>query len=169
MLECTASLSSVSEMLKYHLAQFNIYSWFFKYTHKVFSSVQSLSCVWPFVSWTAGCQDPLPITNSQSLLKLMSIESVMPPAISSFVVPFSSHLQSLKRPALGSFQMSQFFASGGQSIGVSASASVLPMNIQDWFPLGLTGLITLQSKGFSRVFSNTTVQKQQFFSTQFSL
>ena len=68
-----------------------------------------------------------------------------------------------------SLQMSQFFASGGQSIGVSASTSVLPMNIQDWFPLGLTGLISLQSKGLSRVFSNTTVQKYRFFSTQLSL
>ena len=79
------------------------------------------------------------------------------PTISSFVVPFSSCPQSF--PASGSFQMSQFFASGGQSIGVSASASVLPMNIQDWFPLGLIGLISLKSKGLSRVFSNTTVQK----------
>ena len=78
------------------------------------------------------------------------------PTISSSVVPFSSHLQSF--PASGSFQMSQFFASGGQTIGVSASASVLPMNIQDWFPLGWTGWISLLSKGFSRVFSNTTVQ-----------
>ena len=69
----------------------------------------------------------------------------------------------------GSFQMSQFFTSGGQSIGVSASKSVLPMNIQDWFPLVLTGWISLQSKGLSRVFSNTTVQKHQFFSTQLSL
>ena len=69
----------------------------------------------------------------------------------------------------GIFQMSQFFVSGGQSIGVSASASVLPMNIQDWFPLGLTDLISLQSKGLSRVFSNTTVQKHQFFSAQLSL
>ena len=76
------------------------------------------------------------------------------PTISSSVVPFSSCLQSF--PASGSFQMSQFFASGGQSIGVSASASVLPMNIQDWFPLGWTGWISLQSKGLSRVFSNTT-------------
>ena len=89
------------------------------------------------------------------------------PTISSSVVPFSSHLQSF--PASGSFQMSQFFASGGQSIGVSASASVLPMNIQDWFPLGWTGWIYLQSKGLSRVFSNTTVQKHQFFGTQLSL
>ena len=89
------------------------------------------------------------------------------PTISSSVIPFSSCLQSF--PASGSFSMSQFFASGGQSIGVSASASVLPMNIQDWFPLGLTDLISLQSKGLSRVFSNTTVQKHQFFSSQSSL
>ena len=89
------------------------------------------------------------------------------PAISSSVIPFSSCLHSF--PAAGSFPMSQFFASGGQSIGVSASASVLPMNIQDWFPLGLTDWISLQSKGFSRVFSNTTVQKHQFFSVQLSL
>ena len=79
------------------------------------------------------------------------------PTISSSVVPFFSHLQSF--PVSGSFQISQFLASGGQSIGVSASASVLPMNIQDWFPLGWTGLISLQSKGLSRVFPNTTVQK----------
>ena len=85
------------------------------------------------------------------------------PAISSSVVPFSSCLQSC--PA----SESQFFASGGQSIGVSASTSVLPMNTQDWFPLGCTGWISLQSKGLSRVFSNTTVQKHQFFSTQLSL
>ena len=89
------------------------------------------------------------------------------PTISPSVVCFSSHLQSF--PASGSFPMSQFFASGDQSIGVSASASVLPMNIQDWFPLGLTGWISLQSKGLSRVFSNNTVQKHQFFSTQHSL
>ena len=88
------------------------------------------------------------------------------PAISSSVIPFSSCLQSF--PALGSFQMSQFFVSGGQSIGVSASASVLPINIQDWFPLGWTGWISLQSKRLSKVFSNTTVQKHQFFSAQLS-
>ena len=87
--------------------------------------------------------------------------------ISSSVIPFSSYLQSA--PASGSFPMSQLFASGGQNIGASASASDLPMNIQDWFPLGLTGLISLQSKGLSRVFSNTTVQKHQFFSAQPSL
>ena len=84
--------------------------------------------------------------------------------ISFSVVPFSSRLQSF--PASESFPMSQFFASGGQSIGVSASASVLSMNMQDWFPLGLTAWIFLQSKGLSRVFSNTTVQKHQFFSAQ---
>ena len=89
------------------------------------------------------------------------------PTISSSVVSFSSCLQSF--PASGSFQTSQFFTSGGQSIGVSASASVLPMNIQDWFPLRLTGWISLQSKGHSRVFSNSTVQKHQFFGTQPSL
>ena len=89
------------------------------------------------------------------------------PTISSSVVPFSSCLQSF--PASGSFPMSQFFTSGGQSIAVSASAPVLPMNIQDWFPLWLTSWISLQSKGLSRVFSNTTVQKHQFFSTQPSL
>ena len=84
------------------------------------------------------------------------------PTISSSVVPFSSHLQSF--PASGSFQMSQLFASGGQSIGVSAS--VLPMTIQDWFLLRLTGWISLQSKGLSRVFFNSTVQKHQFFGAQ---
>ena len=89
------------------------------------------------------------------------------PTISSSVIPFSSCLQSF--PASESFPMSPFFPSGGHSIGVSASASVLPMNIQDWFPLGWTGWISLQSKGLSRVFSNTTVQKHQFFGTQLSL
>ena len=89
------------------------------------------------------------------------------PTISSSVVPFSSCLQFF--PASGSFQMSQFFASGGQSVGVSASASVLPMNTQDWFPLWWTSWISLQSKGLSRVFSSTTVQKHQFLGTQLSL
>ena len=89
------------------------------------------------------------------------------PTISSSVVPFSSRLQSF--PASGFFQVSQLFTSGGQSIGFSASTSVLPMNTQDWSPLGWTGWISLQSKGLSRVFSNTTVQKHQFFSTPLSL
>ena len=89
------------------------------------------------------------------------------PTISSSVVPFPSCPQSF--PASGSFPMSQLFTSGGQSIRVSASTSVLPMNTQGWSPLGRTGLISLQSKGLSRVFSNTTVQKHQFFDTQLSL
>ena len=89
------------------------------------------------------------------------------PTISSSVVPFSSHLQAF--PASGSFPMSQFFTSGGQRIGVSASALVLPMSIQDWFPLGWTAWISLKSKGLSRVFSNTTVQKHQLFCTQLCL
>ena len=107
-----------------------------------FSSVQLLSCVQLFVTpWTAARQASLSITNSQSLLKLKSTELVMPSTISSSVVPYSSCLQSF--PASGSFPVSQLFASGGQSTRVSASASVSPMNIQDWFPLGWTGWITL--------------------------
>ena len=94
----------------------------------------------------------------------MSIESVMPSNHFILCRPLPLCLQSF--PASRSFQMSQLFASGGQSIGVSASTSVLPMNIQDWFPLGWTGWISLQSKGLSRVFSNTTVQKHQFFGAQ---
>ena len=125
-----------------------------------FSSVQPLSHVRLFATpWIAAHQATLSITNSWSLLKLMSIESVCHLTISSSVVPLSSCLQSF--PASGSFPMSQFFASGGQSSGVSASASVLPMKIQDWSPLGWTGWISLQSKGLSRVSSNTTVQKYQ--------
>ena len=97
------------------------------------------------------CPSPTPRPCSNSC----SLSQQCHPTISSSVVPFSSCLQSF--PAAGSFPTSQFFASDGQSIGASASASVLPMNIQDWFPLGLTGLISLQSKGFSKVFSHTTV------------
>ena len=135
----------------------------------VFSSAQSLSRAWLFVTpWIAALQASLSINSSQSLPKLMSIESVMP----------SNHLilchPLLLLPSIfpcirkWCFQMSQLFASGGQSIGVSASTSVLPMNAQDWSPLGWTGWISLQSKGLSRVFSNTTVQKHQFFSAQLS-
>ena len=113
-----------------------------------------------------SCSMPglLSITNSRSPPKLMSIESVMP---SNHLILFSSCPQSF--PASRSFQMSQFFASGGQNIGVSASTSDLQMNTQDWSPLGWTGWISLQSKGLSRVFSNTTVQKHQLFRTQLSL
>ena len=127
-----------------------------------FSSVQSLSCVRLFATpWTAAPQAFLSITIPGAYSNSCPSSQWCHPTISSSVVPFSSHLQSF--PASGSFPMSQFFTSSGQSIGVSASASVLPMNIQDWFPLGWTGWISLQSKGLSRVFSNTTVQKHQFF------
>ena len=132
-----------------------------------FSSVQSLSHV-RLCDLTAAHQVPLSITNSQSLLKLMSVSQWCHPTISSSVIPVFSCLLSF--PASGSFTRSQLFASGGQSTGVSASVSVLPMDIQDWFPLGLTGLISLESKGLTRVFSNTTrIQKHQFFSAQPSL
>ena len=109
------------------------------------------------------CPSPTPGVHSNSCASSQWCHS----AISSSVIPFSSHFQSF--PASVSFQMRQFFPSGGQSIGVLASASVLSMNIQDWFPLGWTGLISLQSKELSRVFSNTTVQKHQFFGAQLSL
>ena len=133
----------------------------------ILSSVQFLSHFWLFATpWTAACQVSLSVTNSQNLLKLMSIESVMP---SNHLILCCPLLLPSVFLASGSFQMSQFFTSGGQSIGVSASASVLPMNIKDWFPLGWTGWISLQSKWLSRVFSNTTVQKHQFFDGQLSL
>ena len=129
------------------------------------SSVQLLSCVWLFATpWTAARQASLSITNSRSLLKLMSIESVMPS--NHFILCHPLLLLLSVFPSIRSFPVSQFFISGGQSVKASASAAVLPMNIQDWFPLALTGLISLQSKGLSRVFSNTTVQKHQVFSTQ---
>ena len=108
------------------------------------------------------CPTPTPGVDSNSY----ALNRWCHPTISSSVVPFSSRLQSF--PASGSFQISQFFASGGQSIGVSDSASVLPMNIQSWFPLGFTCLISLQSRGLPRVFSSTTVPKHQF-SPQLSL
>ena len=120
------------------------------------TSVQLLSRVWLFVTpWTVAHQASLSIHNSWSLLKLMSIKSVIPSNLSSSVIPFSSCLQSF--PASGSFPVSQFFTPGSQSIGASASASVLPMNIQGWFPLGLTGLISLQHKGLSKVFSISSI------------
>ena len=135
------------------------------------SSVQRLSRVQLFVTpWTTARQASLSITNSGSPPKPMSIESVMPSShliLCRPLLPFSSCPQSF--PASGSFQMSQLSTSGGQRIGVSASISVPPMNTQEWSPLGWTGWISLQSKGLSRVFSNTTVQKHQFFSAQLSL
>ena len=132
-----------------------------------FSSVQSLSHVW--LLWPHGLQHarlpcPSPTIGVYSVSCPLSWWCQI--TISFSVVPFSS-LQSFL--ASGSFQMSQFFTSGGQSIGVSTSASVLPVNIQDWFPLGWTVWISLKSKGLWIIFSNTAVEKHQFFSTQLSL
>ena len=120
--------------------------------------------LWPHESQHARppCPSPTPGVHTNSC----ALSRWCHPTISSSVVPFSSCPQSL--PASWSFPMSQLFTWGGQSIGVSAPASVLPMNLQDWSPLGWTGWISLQSKGLSRVFSNTTVQKHQFFSAQLS-
>ena len=121
------------------------------------SSVQLLSRVWLFATpWIAARQVSLSITNSRISPNSCSLSWWCHPAISSSVVLFSSCPQSL--PASGSFPVSQLFAWGGQSTGISASISVLPMNTQDWSPLGWTGWISLQSKGLSRVFYNTTVK-----------
>ena len=109
------------------------------------------------------CPSPTPAACSNSC----PLSQWCHPTSSSSIVPFSSCPRSF--PVSGSFPMTQFFTSGGQNIGVSASTSVLPMNIQDWFPLGWTDWISLQSKGLSRVFSNTTVQNHQFFCAQLSL
>ena len=133
-----------------------------------FSSVQSLSHVRLFATpQTAARQASLSITNTDIHSNPWPSSRWCHPAISSSVVPFSSCPQSF--PASRSFQMSQLFASSGQSIGVSASASVLPMNVQDWSPLGWAGWISLQSKGLSRVFFNTIVQKHQLFCAQLYL
>ena len=134
----------------------------------VFYSVQSLNHVWLFVTlWIAAHQASLSIINSRSYLKLTSIKLVMSSNHLNLCCPLLLLLSIF--PSIGVFSMSQLFTSGGQNFGASASASVLPMNIQDWFPLQLPGLISLQSKGLSRIFSSTTVQKHQFFSTQLSL
>ena len=131
---------------------------------QVSSVVQSCPTLWPhgLQHVRPPCPSPTPrvYSNSCPLSQWCHL------TISSSVVPFSSCPQSF--PQSGSFPMNQFFTSGGQSIGVSASASVLPLNIQDWSPLGWTGWISLQSKGLSRVFSNITVQKHQFLGIQLS-
>ena len=132
-----------------------------------FSSVQSLSRVRLLATpWTVARQASLSITNSRSLLKLMSIESVIPSNNLILWCPFPSCPQSF--PESGSFPMSWLFISGGQTIGASASVSIFPMNIQGWFPLGLTGLIFCCPKD-SWVFLSTTIQKYQFFGAQLSL
>ena len=124
----------------------------------------SLCLVWLFTTpWAVARQAPLSSTVCWSLLRFMSVESVM---LSNHLILAALFFCLPSLPASGSFPMSQLFTSGGQSSGVSASASVLPMHIQGWFSLGLRGLISLQSKGLSRAFPNTTVQKHQFFGTQ---
>ena len=140
--------------LMYQAIKTNSYSSF----HVQFSSVQFSRLVMSDSLQPHGVQHtrlPCPSPTPRVYSNSSPSSQWCHPAISSSVIPFSSCLQSF--PASGAFQMSQFFRSGGQSIGVSESASVLPMNIQDWFPLGFTGWISLQSKGLSRVFSNTTV------------
>ena len=141
--------------------------WWPFWSHWVQFSSVAQSCLTLWDPNPAACQASLSITYSWSLLNSCPLSQWCHPTISSSVVPFSPHLQSF--PASGSFLMSQFFASGGQSIGASATASVLPMNIQDWFPLGWTSWISLHFNGLSRVFSNTIVQKHQYFSAQLSL
>ena len=136
------------------------------------SSVQLLSCVWLFATpWTAADRATLSITNTQSLLKFMSIESMM--LSNQLILCQLLLLPPSIFPASGSFQMSQFFTSGGQSIGVSASASVLRMNIQDWFPIGWTGWISLQSKGLKSLLQHhsskaSSLHHPAFFSVQLS-
>ena len=134
-----------------------------------FSTVQKLSHVWLFATpcKMQHARPPCPSPTPRVYSNPCPSSQWHHPTISSSVIPFSSCPQSF--PASGSFQMSQLFASGGQRIGVSASASVLPMHIQDWSSLGWTSGISLQSKGLSRVFSNTTVQKHKFFGAQLSL
>ena len=129
------------------------------------SVAQSCPTLWPHGLQHARLPCPSPLLRACS--NSCPLNCWSHPAILSSVVPFSSYLQSFLTS--WSFPMSQFFTSGGQNIGVSASASVLPMNIQDWFPLGLTCLLSLRSKGLSRVFSDTRVQKHQFFGAQPSL
>ena len=144
--------------MKYYFTMIRISS--VQFSHSVMSD-----SLWPHEPQHARppCPSPTPGVHPNPC----SLSRCCHPTISSSVIPFSSCPQSF--PASGPFQMSQLFASGAQSIGVSAWTSVLPMNTQDWSPLGWTGWISLQSKGHSRVFSNTTVQKHQFFGAQLSL
>ena len=172
LLRCTSANISMAYTLEWKLlyVHWNLFSnsirgsqllkrWTLK-----FISVQSLSHFWLFATqWTVAHQASLSITPPIVCSNVCPSSQWCQPTISSSIFPFSSHPQSF--PASGS----QFFPSGDQSIGVSASAFAHPMNIQDWFPLGLTDLISLKSKGLSGAFSNTTVQKQQFFGAQLFL
>ena len=153
--------------LPFFLHSFLLYWALIVYGSLCFVVVQSLSHIRLFVTpLTAACQASLSFTISWNLLKLMSVELVMSSNHLIFCRPL--FFLPLVFPIWRVFSMSKFFSSGGQSIGASASASVFPMNIQDWFPFRLTSWISLQSKGLSRVFSNTTIQKHQFFGAQLS-
>ena len=157
-------------LLTWHYCMNTLHSTFLLNIFLKVSSVQFSHSVVSDSFWPHGLQHtrlPCPSPTAGVYSNSCPLSQWYHPTISSSVIAFSSCLQSL--PASGSFQMSQLFASGGQSIGVSASTSVHSVNIQDWFPLGWTGWISLQSKGLSRVFSNTTVQKHQFKSTQLYL
>ena len=151
LVSCLALTSSLRIFLSFHISSV-------QFSHSVVSN-----SLWPHGPQHARppCSSPTPGLHPNSC----PLSRWCHPSISSSVIPFSCR-QSF--PASGSFQMTQLFVSGGQNIGVSVSTSVLPMNTQDWSPLGWTGWISLQSKGLSRVFSNTTVQKHQFFSNQLS-
>ena len=139
-----------------------------RYLSSLFSSVQSLSRVWLFATpWTAAHQASLSITNSQSLLRLMSVRSVIPS--NHLILCCPPFLPPSVFPSIKVFSNELVLRIRCQSIGASASASVLPINVQDWSSLGWTGWISLQSKGLSRVFSSTIVQKHQFFGAQLSL
>ena len=158
---CTKYASKFGKLSSDHRtrkSQFSFQSWRIQNVH--FSLSVTSDSLWPH-----GLQHARPSPTLRAYSNSCPLSQWCHPTISSSVIPFSSRLHSFA--ASGSFPLSWFFVSGGQSIG--ASASVLPMNIQGWFPLGWTGWISLQSKGLSRVFSNTTVQKHQFFGTQLSL
>ena len=170
---CVRSLGWYDPLEKRMATRSNILAWRIPWTEEPgrlqsssvqFSSVAQ-SC--PTLHRLQHARPPSPSPTPRAYSNSCPLSWWCHPTILSSVVPFSSHLQSF--PASGSFQMSHFFASDGQSIRISASASALLMNIQNWFPLGQTGWISLLSKGLSRVFSNSTVQKDQFFGTQLSL
>ena len=164
-------ISHFIDIRYYHYLDFsrNLIKWVFSFVLLILLLLvsHSVMSVDSATSWTVACQAFLSFTVSLSLLKLMSLSRWYHPTTLFTVAHFFSCPQPF--PASGSFPMSRLFTSGSQSIGVSASVSVLPMNTQDWFPLGWTGWISLQSKGLSRIFSNTTVQKHQFFGIQPSL